>query len=1035
VPHLLRGHRSEDGQGSCTSSSPPTSAGAAGSGLIGGSSSHALCLGPDAPPEGREFLLVPRAGPRGQPYWNPARVRAVIIVCGGLCPGLNTVIRELVITLYQYGCTEVWGVDGGFSGVVEPEHWIPLAPENVQHIRQQGGTILRSGRGNPPHVEMAAALRQRGVNQVFVIGGDGSQKGAMQIYDAAEAIGFSDLSVCGIPKTIDNDIALLDFTFGFHTAVAKASEVIMSAYVEASCNMGCISLVKLMGRHSGSIALHAAMASRHVSLCLIPEVDIDMDKCLKHIVELQESKRRGVVIVIAEGLGDTLLEACGADAGGNKRMPDAGLWLKSQIEERFADLGKPWSIKYFDPSYTIRTSEPNAFDSDYCSLLAENAVHGTMAGYTGFCVGRMDGNDVMLPSPEVANRTSRIVDICAADFTHVAHMTRQPPLGTTYAALPCDHCLPMAADTTGAINLATVQPEPLAIPELGDRFLTSEVVQTLSVDRVAGALAARAPGSGFVSPLQAFGHCSASFQASDSWFLRAPPPIYAGAQHKATEHPLQLLRAGPRLTLQWSPPQVKALIVINGSLCPGLNSIVRELVMMLNLYGCSDVHGVHGGFLGIAKPDEWLDITQGMVEEADLQRGSLLSVGQDDPPHLDMAELLMRTLVRESISHVYFIGGYGTHEGAMRLGEASTKLGYGISMCAIPSTIDSDLAFVDYASGHNTAVAKASKAIDDAYSEAHGCPNSVGVVKLGEHSGFLALRATLAARYVDLCIIPEMSVSMDKCINYIIESMSNKKRGVVVVIAEGLKDTLPLAGTNVGDVGLWFTAHLEEEFDRRQLPFRVNYSDQSSTIRAAHPDPIDSIYCACLAQHAVHGAMAGYTGFTVGRVSHHYVMLPIREVVSRGRGAVNIHGNSLARLMRTTHQSVDAAGAPSQGNMAARAKSEEQAGELAGSRVAVASLPVPSRQRLLPNPLCGRRAAACQGVQQRRYLGSPLFRACRGGVWAFLGALSAQQGLGSRSVGGALREPFRQLLPAAAPLPSLPPLRSRIVLSSSALRC
>merc|ERR1719440_307906 len=339
--------------------------------------------------------------------------------------------------LHLYGVQTVYGIIGGYKGVMEPENWIELTPEVVQDIHVNGGSFLVSDRGNPKHYQMAEKLREYNIRQLYIIGGDGTHKGATTIYEEAAAIeGVATLpgkaldppyecSIVGIPKTIDNDIALLDFTFGFHSAVAEAVRAIDAAYVESSGNANCLGLVKLMGRSSGHVAMTATLAARNVDLCLIPEMKIDMNKVLDWILELQRTKHNAVVVV-AEGLGDTLIKGEGVDAGGNKKLADVGPWFKKQIEAHFKKLDLPLSIKYIDPSYQVRAVPPDAFDSVYCAVLAQNAVHGAMAGYTGFCVGKIDENYVMLPIQAITERQSKTVDVHGKAFARMVNSTLQP---------------------------------------------------------------------------------------------------------------------------------------------------------------------------------------------------------------------------------------------------------------------------------------------------------------------------------------------------------------------------------------------------------------------------------------------------------------------------------------------------------------------------------------------------------------------------------------------------------------------------------
>jgi 6-phosphofructokinase 1 len=901
--------------------------------------------GSEAPPDsmGKETLFqCMKAGQRNKIYWDPSQVNAAIVNCGGLCPGLNSVIREVTMMLKLYGVKTVYGIIGGYKGVMEPETWINLDPETVQDIHTKGGSFLVSDRGNPPHYRMAETFRDKDVRLVFIIGGDGTHKGATTIYEEAAGIeGLQTLpgkalnppyecSVVGIPKTIDNDIALLDFTFGFHSAVAEAVRAIDAAYVESSGNANCLGLVKLMGRSSGFIAMTATLAARHVDLCLIPEMNIDMNKVLTYIEELQKSKHNAVV-VIAEGLGDTLIKGEGVDAGGNKKLADVGPWFKKQVEAHFKAKDLPLSIKYIDPSYQVRAVPPDAFDSVYCSVLAQNAVHGAMAGYTGFTVGRIDENYVMLPIQAITQQKSKTVDVHGRGFARMVFTTNQPRM------------VPDEAEEGRAAGRTPAKPvssrylgDPLKI---SDVFMPDDIMTRYQLEN----LSTRQPGANIESPLcHPDGHHDLQiFKDGEAWstntvWKRAESgsastggweqlqvkkvktagdnkslcywdPKNAAKAPSMTRNriQLQLLRAGPRRTLYWDPKKVKAAIVNCGGICPGLNSVIREVVMMLNVYGCDDIHGIIGGYKGVMEPHKWIKLTPKVVEEWHLKGGSCLVSDRGNPLHIDMAKMYRD----KGITHVYIIGGDGTHKGVMQTYEQMLNIGYVCSMCGIPKTIDNDIALLDFTFGFHTAVAKAVEAIDAAYVEATCNANCMGLVKLmGRHAGHIALYACNAARHVELCLIPEMEIDMDTVKDYIAKLMEEKGR-CVVVIAEGLGDTLIKgegadAGGNkaLADVGPWFKKQVEAYMKALGKPFTCKYIDPSYLIRASPPDTFDSVYCSTLAQAAVHGCFAGYTGFTVGKVSNHYVMLPIDEITSRKSKQVTVGGHWYNRLLYTTQQ-------------------------------------------------------------------------------------------------------------------------------------
>uniref|UniRef100_A0A7S0FQJ3 Phosphofructokinase domain-containing protein n=1 Tax=Pyrodinium bahamense TaxID=73915 RepID=A0A7S0FQJ3_9DINO len=377
--------------------------------------------------QGRSYLQLLRCGPRATLHFEPAECAAAIVTCGGLCPGLNSVVRELSRMLLAYGVPTVYGIRGGYNGCSKEEDWINLTQDTVQDIHTQGGSILVSDRGNPPVSEIAEVMKRRNIRQFFVLGGDGTHKGAMATFKEMAAIGH-ECAVVGVPKTIDNDIQLLDRSFGFQTACTEAEKAIYSAYVESTTNANCIGLVKLMGRHCGWIAAYATLALRNVDVCLIPEMNISLPKLLEYVASVMRRKRCGVVVV-AEGCGDTIIEASGeVDAGGNKKLADVGLYLKDEITRHCKGQGIPITIKYIDPTYMIRSVPANAFDSQYCAALAQEAVHAAMAGYTGISVGMVDGRYVMLPIHAITEHGPRKVDLGSRVFERLMATTAQPNL-------------------------------------------------------------------------------------------------------------------------------------------------------------------------------------------------------------------------------------------------------------------------------------------------------------------------------------------------------------------------------------------------------------------------------------------------------------------------------------------------------------------------------------------------------------------------------------------------------------------------------
>ena len=367
------------------------------------------------------------AGPREKIYFDPSKLKCGIVTCGGLCPGINDVIRAVVLSLhYHYGVRTVFGFRYGYEGLTyryghEP---LELTPAVVDDLHQQGGTVLGSSRGPQQVSEMVDTLEQMNIGLLFTIGGDGTLRGAQGI---AEEIGRRGLriGVIGIPKTIDNDISYIQQTFGFETAVSEATEAIYSAHAEAAGARNGVGLVKLMGRHSGFIAAFATLANSDVNYCLVPEVRFTLDAFLQALKKRLEGRRHAVVVA-AEGAGQDLLEAnAERDASGNIRLGDIGTFLRDQINDYFKKAGMEVSVKYIDPSYTIRSMPANPHDSAFCLILGHNAVHAGMAGRTGMVVGNWRGEFTHVPIAAAVSRRKQI-DPRGKLWTGVVSTTGQP---------------------------------------------------------------------------------------------------------------------------------------------------------------------------------------------------------------------------------------------------------------------------------------------------------------------------------------------------------------------------------------------------------------------------------------------------------------------------------------------------------------------------------------------------------------------------------------------------------------------------------
>ena len=383
-----------------------------------------------APAETEELFEL--AGSRPKLFFDPAQTRAGIVTCGGICPGLNNVIRALFFELHHaYGVAEVLGFRGGYQGLDparSPEP-VVLTPEFVDQIHHHGGTILGTSRGP---VDMATAVENligRDVHILFTIGGDGTQRGGQELFEHARRRGHS-LSVVGIPKTIDNDVAFVASSFGYLTAVEEAAKVLECAHTEARSVHNGLALVKLMGRHAGFIAAGATIANHDVNFTLIPEVPFKLEGKNGFLAALKDriQKRQHAVVVVAEGAGQELFEksSMDRDASGNIKLKDIGLFLRERIESYFREANIPIVMRYFDPSYLIRSRPANAADSILCDLYARNAVHAAMAGKTGLVIGYLHDSFIHIPIETLVGETKHI-DPESILWTTVLAATGQPP--------------------------------------------------------------------------------------------------------------------------------------------------------------------------------------------------------------------------------------------------------------------------------------------------------------------------------------------------------------------------------------------------------------------------------------------------------------------------------------------------------------------------------------------------------------------------------------------------------------------------------
>ncbi|CAG9461691.1 unnamed protein product [Pedinophyceae sp. YPF-701] len=369
-----------------------------------------------------------RSGPRADIYWEPASVTAAVVTCGGLCPGLNDIIESITLALLDYGVPEdqILGIKYGLRGFTDRNiKPVPLTRERVEGIHLKGGTMLGTSRGNAGVDQIVKKLDLWGIDMLYVLGGNGGNAAAWAIHEECIKQGVL-CSVVAVPKSIDNDILVIDRTFGFETAVEEAQRAILAAKVEASSARNGIGVVRLMGRQSGFVALNASLATGVVDICLIPEVKFEMEGkngLMAYIEEVLATKGH-CVICVAEGAGQDILadEAQGTDPSGNPILEDVGAWLSQKIKDKFA---KNVDVKYIDPTYMIRAIPTTANDRIYCTVLGQGAVHAAFAGYTGITTGLVNTHFCYLPIPAII-AAPRLVDPRGRTWNRLKMQNGQP---------------------------------------------------------------------------------------------------------------------------------------------------------------------------------------------------------------------------------------------------------------------------------------------------------------------------------------------------------------------------------------------------------------------------------------------------------------------------------------------------------------------------------------------------------------------------------------------------------------------------------
>jgi len=377
------------------------------------------------------LLLLEKAAPSPRLFFDPARTRAAIVTCGGLCPGLNNVIRSVTRELLRgYGVPSVLGIMGGYRGL-DPSQGKPpieLTEEFVEDIHQDGGTVIETSRGPVDAGIAVDFLIKSGVDILFTVGGDGTQRGARKLYEESLRRGHP-LAIVGIPKTIDNDVHYVTRTFGFATAVTEAVRVLRSAHTEARSVHNGVSLVKLMGRHAGFIAAAATVASQEANFCLVPEQPFSLDGPDGFLAALERrlEQKDHALVVVAEGAGQDLVgDSSCTDASGNPKLADIGPFLRDAIALYFQKRGVEMILRYFDPSYLIRGCPANTEDALLCDRLGRLAVHAAMSGRTGMVISLLNGQFVHVPIDLITSGARRL-EPGGELWRAVLSATGQPP--------------------------------------------------------------------------------------------------------------------------------------------------------------------------------------------------------------------------------------------------------------------------------------------------------------------------------------------------------------------------------------------------------------------------------------------------------------------------------------------------------------------------------------------------------------------------------------------------------------------------------
>jgi len=326
-----------------------------------------------------------------------------VLTGGGDCPGLNAVIRAVVRKGTFHYEDEFVGFMEGWRGLLE-DKTMELDLAAVGGILPRGGTILRTSRTNPAKrpdglQHCADTLKKHGCEALIAIGGDDTLSVAKKLFDKG-------LKVVGVPKTIDNDLAGTDFTFGFDTAVDVATEAIDRVHTTAEAHNRVI-VVEVMGRDSGWIATYSGIAGG-ADVILIPEVPFDIDQVAETIRQRHARGRYFSIVVAAEGAkfagGNETLPAAGLDEFGHARLGGIGSVLAQEIEKRTGFESRSVVLGHIQ-----RGGSPSAFDRVLATRYGLGAIDMVHRGEFGKMAALRGNKIISIPLAE-AIASNRKVD-------------------------------------------------------------------------------------------------------------------------------------------------------------------------------------------------------------------------------------------------------------------------------------------------------------------------------------------------------------------------------------------------------------------------------------------------------------------------------------------------------------------------------------------------------------------------------------------------------------------------------------------------